>query len=159
MKQKKSILESENMIMTSIQSEKRNLNMTESVELASSSKKIILPQKISPSKFNKKQKERKDDDFANLDDIFSKIELIEEKKREKKLIKNYNWNGMTALKINDEILGFQFMLKNLENKNYEIFKTKGITVINGLLENENQFDIQNFEIKFEENEGNLLLQP
>ena len=51
------------------------------------------------------------------------------------------------------------MLKNLENQNYEIFKTKGITVINGLLENENQFDIQNFEIKFEENEGNLLLQP
>jgi len=136
------------------------LKINDSVEIASS-KKIILtsPQKLSPSRFNKRkmEKQNKEDNFFDLDDIFSKIESFERNKRQNMLIKNYNWNGNTDLKINDTIISFKFLMKNSEKKDYEIFKKKGIIVVNGLLENENKFDIQSFDIKFEENQGMLTL--
>ena len=131
--------------------------MIDSIDLnplpSNSNKMMISVSSVkNKSQFNKKKPFKEEN--IDMEEVLKNIEWNEYENKKKKMIKVYKWNdNKSVLKINDDIINLEFNIKYSEKENMQLYKTKGIHIFNGTISNDNKFDIQNFEIKIEENEG------
>jgi len=111
--------------------------------------------KRSSFKYKKSKKEKTEiGNLLEIEMILNQINSNSQKLATNQSIKFHKWNCDEPLKIGDEVMAL-----TLQKSSFDIEKTKktlrknGIHAFNGVIQNRTKTEIQNLEVKFEENEG------